>query len=411
MESRLKMISLFTGAGGLDLGLYAAGYETVVAVERDPDAVATLHSNWYLPIIDRDIQKVRPIDILKIADLKEGEAHLLAGGPPCQPFSKSAYWKNGDSGRLGDPRAKTLGDYLRIVRTVLPEVVLLENVCGLVYQNKDEGMQFLEKGINRINRSQGTSYKPQVFHVNAAEYGVPQIRKRVFLIAHRDGLHLDLPPPTHLDVHLDQATKGVQPFRTSWDAIADLDVNKNSPDLQLSGKYATLLPSIPEGQNYLWHTDRGGGQPLFGWRTRYWSFLLKLSKKRPAWTIQANPGPSTGPFHWRNRRLSVRELCRLQTFPDDYEIVGSYASAHRQVGNAVPPAIGELVGKAIRRSFFGSTPRHKLSFIPEARTDCPRAHRISPVPDTFRTAKGKHKAHPGVGKGPGAIRRKALNTK
>ena len=85
--------------------------------------------------------------------------------------------------------------------------------------------------------------------------------------------------------------------------------------LTVGGKWADLLPTIPEGQNYLWHTNRGGGSQLFGWRTRYWSFLLKLAKNLPSWTIQAHPGSSIGPFHWRNRKLSVPEMCRLQTFP------------------------------------------------------------------------------------------------
>ena len=110
--------------------------------------------------------------------------------------------------------------------------------------------------------------------------------------------------------------------RTTWDALADIEPNPGE-DLALRGKWGDLLASIPEGNNYLWHTDRGGGKPLFGWRRRYWSFLLKLAKSRPSWTIQAQPGPAIGPFHWANRRLSMRELCRLQTFPDDVFIVGT----------------------------------------------------------------------------------------
>ena len=107
-------------------------------------------------------------------------------------------------------------------------------------------------------------------------------------------------------------------------------------DLAVRGKWADLLPSIPEGSNYLHHTDRGEGMPLFGWRRRYWTFLLKLAKNRPSWTIQAQPGPAVGPFHWSNRRLSVRELSRLQTFPDDVNIVGGArigSEATRQRGS------------------------------------------------------------------------------
>src|SRR5690606_25036105 len=97
---------------------------------------------------------------------------------------------------------------------------------------------------------------------------------------------------------------------------------------------------------------RGGGSPLFGWRRRYWTFLLKLAKNRPSWTIQAQPGPAVGPFHWNNRRLSSRELCRLQTFPDDVEIYGSRVSVQKQLGNAVPSLLAEVIGREIRVQIF-----------------------------------------------------------
>src|SRR5207249_3243156 len=134
------------------------------------------------------------------------------------------------------------------------------------------------------------------------------------------------------------------PYRTAWDAIGDLDDEHWPLELKPTGKWTGLLKSIPEGKNYLWHTPRGGGDPLFGWRTRYWSFLLKLSKRQPSWTIQAEPGPATGPFHWRNRLLSVEELARLQTFPHGFQVVGNRRSAQRQIRNAVPGALGELPG-------------------------------------------------------------------
>src|SRR5207249_2951654 len=139
----------------------------------------------------------------------------------------------------------------------------------------------------------------------------------------------------------------LHPWRTAWDAIADVNPS-TAEDLDAQGKWADLLPSIPEGQNYLWHTNRLGGMSLFGWRTRYWGMLLKLAKNRPSWTIQAQPGPAIGPFHWDNRRLSTRELCRLQTFPDDVNIVGGRGSAQKQLGNAVPSLLAEVMGRAIK---------------------------------------------------------------
>ena len=102
---KLQVISLYTGAGGLDLGLESAGFETSIAVEFEPDCVRTLKANRRWPVIDRNIHDVPTREILDNAGLKEGEADLLAGGPPCQPFSKSGYWAKGDVGRLDDPRA------------------------------------------------------------------------------------------------------------------------------------------------------------------------------------------------------------------------------------------------------------------------------------------------------------------
>jgi DNA (cytosine-5)-methyltransferase 1 len=177
------------------------------------------------------------------------------------------------------------------------------------------------------------------------------------------------------------------------------------------GRWADLLPSIPEGQNYQYHTRKGGGKKLFPWRSKYWSFLLKLAKAQPAWTIQALPGPATGPFHWLNRRLSVRELARLQTFPDDYEFTGDYHAAHRQIGNAVPPALGELLGRLVRRSLLGGRVNLTLRLAPTARPGCPPPEPVLPVPRKYiDELEGDHEDHPGTGRGPGAQRRNSTAT-
>jgi DNA (cytosine-5)-methyltransferase 1 len=402
-----KVISLFTGAGGLDLGLEAAGFETAVAVEMDADAAATLRANRDWPVIERDVHSVSSRELLEVAGLKEGEADLLAGGPPCQPFSKSGYWSTGDAKRLEDPRSSTLDAYLRVLRDVKPRAFLLENVAGLAYRGKDEGLELLRRTLERLNDELGTSYSFHCSLLNACDHGVPQERERVFIVGHREGAAFRFPAPTHARppadpvVELSRRAAQLEPCATAWDAIGDLE-DDDDPTLRASGKWAALLPSIPEGGNYLHHTDRGGGLPLFGWRRRYWSFLLKLSKRLPSWTITAQPGSAIGPFHWKNRRLSARELCRLQTFPDGYRVAGGRASWQKQIGNAVPSALAEVLGLEIRRLLGQGGARRHPRLLPPRRSPVPPPERVRPVPRRYRELCGEHEAHPGTGLGYGA---------
>jgi DNA (cytosine-5)-methyltransferase 1 len=406
----LSVLSLFTGAGGLDLGLEAAGFEPVLCVENDRDSRETLKRNrpgWRLSD-PSDIHQLKPWQLLRQAALKPRQLTLVVGGPPCQPFSKSMYWSTGDSPRLCDPRAKTLHAYLDVVEATLPQVLLLENVKGLAFDGKDEGLRLLERGLRKINEEHSTSYIPQIITINSADYGVPQIRERIFVLASIDGRQIEMPEPSHGD------DSNKEPFLTAWDAIGELDVDSWPAELNASGRWAGLLPSIPEGQNYLWHTPRNvdsGGESLFGWRTRFWSFLLKLAKAQPSWTIQAEPGPATGPFHWKSRLLSIEELARLQTFPRGYTIVGSRRSAHRQVGNAVPSAIGELLGLQVRRQIFGERVRRSLRLIPERRLDCRPPETIAPVSCEYLKLRAEHCEHPGTGLGPAARRRKRAESR
>ncbi|PIE24501.1 MAG: DNA (cytosine-5-)-methyltransferase [Planctomycetota bacterium] len=406
MARRRRLISLYTGAGGLDLGLEAAGFETAVAIEMDSDAVATLRHNRDWPVLDRDIHEISSDEILSVAEMRQGDAHLLVGGPPCQPFSKSGYWASGDARRLGDPRASTLEAYLRVLRDVRPKAFLLENVAGLAYRNKDEGLKLLRTTVDSINRVAGTSYSMSVALLKASDYGVPQDRERVFIIGQRDGVEFRFPGPTHSPGA--ERIFETEPVLTAWDAIGDLE-DDDDPSLRMTGKWAELLPSIPEGQNYLYHTDRGDGLPLFGWRRRYWSFLLKLSKRIPAWTITAQPGSAIGPFHWKSRRLSMRELARLQTFPNDFEVLGSRSAYQRQLGNAVPSALAELLGRCmIRQLMRGRVPNRRLSLLPERRSPVPKPEPPKPVPKKYFDLIGEHEPHPGTGQGYSAAAREAM---
>lgn len=406
-----SVISLFTGAGGLDLGLEAAGFETRAAVEMDATAVATLRANRSWPVIERDVHAVPTTELLEAANLEVGEADLLVGGPPCQPFSKSGYWARGDSRRLDDPRASTLEAYLRVLRDAQPRAFLLENVAGLRYQGKSEGFDLLVETLRSINRATGARYALDARVLKAAEHGVPQHRERIFIIGARCGTPFVFPEPTHCE-HA-EGPQGIlrldgghlEPYRTAWDALGDLEAEEDRT-LALRGKWADLLPSIPEGQNYLHHTDRGEGLPLFGWRRRYWSFLLKLSKTKPSWTLTAQPGSAIGPFHWSSRWLSMRELCRLQTFPDDYVLLGARSAVQRQAGNAVPALLTEILGREIRRQLLdGHRFRRAPGLMPPRRGTPPPPEPPARVPRKYLALAGDHSAHPGTGLGYGATRR------
>jgi DNA (cytosine-5)-methyltransferase 1 len=404
-----QVISLFSGAGGLDYGFEAAGFDTAVAVELDNRCCRTLRHNRGWRVIERSIFETSTSEVLDAANLRKGKAAVLIGGPPCQPFSKSGYWKAGDSKRLADPRADTLSAYLRVLEEAQPQAFLLENVGGLAFSEKDEGLTFLLKRIEKINRKHGTNYRPYARLVKAADYGVPQIRERFIIIGARDGTPFAFPSATHTaDSDCVNSLPGtaLRPHRTAWDAIGDLPAEGDGTDLAMRGKWAELLPSIPEGQNYLFHTDRGGGLPLFGWRRRYWNFLLKLAKAQPSWTVQAQPGPSVGPFHWNNRRLSIRELCRIQTFPESVEILGDRIAAQRQIGNAVPSLLAEVLARAIQQQLFGvSQHQGQPSLLPKELGLPPVAQKPRAVPRSFLGLVGNHSPHPGTGRGFGAVAR------
>ncbi len=402
------VISLFSGVGGLDLGFEAAGFRTAVALEMDRVCCQTMRLNRDWPVIESDIHSVASSDLLGVAGLRPKEADILIGGPPCQPFSKAGYWATGDSKRLDDPRADTLTAFLRVLRDTKPKAFLLENVRGLAFSGKDEGLRHLLAGIEEVNRTARTNYKPEWKTLNAADFGVPQVRERVFLIGSRDGTAFKFPTPNY-SAGDGSALFPLDRHRTAWDALGDLPEHDDDPSLIVRGKWGDLLPSIPEGENYLFHTNRGGGLPLFGWRRRFWSFLLKIAKSKPSWTIQAQPGPNTGPFHWSNRRLSAKELCRLQTMPDGIKFDCSRSDIQRMLGNAVPSLLAEVLAREIRAQLLGQPVQiGGLKLLPPDRGTPPSPVRVRPVPRKYLALAGDHSAHPGTGQGYGSRSKQGL---
>ncbi len=400
-----SVLSLFSGAGGLDYGFRSSGYNLSCMVEMDKWACETLRLNENCRILQSDIHKITSDEL--------GYADVLIGGPPCQPFSKSAYWVLGDTKRLEDPRADTLTAFLRVLKDIRPKVFLLENVVGLKFKGKDEGFKLLENTVKKINSDVGTNYSFNWKVLNSADYGVPQSRERVFIVGSKDGRVFNFPEPTHGDLKsksIDLFEKKILPHITAWDAIGDIEIEEDRNGGQITGKWGDLLPSIPEGKNYLWHTDRGEGLPLFGWRRKYWSFLLKLAKNRPSWTIQSQPGASIGPFHWRNRKLSTKEMCRLQTFPEGIKIAGSNVEIQRQLGNAVPSLLAEVLATEIRQQLLDSPlnrKEYKLAIKPAIFT--PEPEKTKKVPSKYLPLVGVHSPHPGTGKG--NIAQKTTNNK
>ena len=346
-------ISLFSGAGGLDLGVEAAGYRVAAAVEHDTDAALTMEKNFHhlaSPVIRRDILQVPTREILERAGLKPNQRpDLLVGGPPCTPFSKSGFWLEWKRAGL-DPGASLLQAYTRVLDEAKPRAFILENVYALTYNNKASRPAY-ERLLHEITEA---GYHFQAKVLNAADHGVPQLRPRLFIVGSRKRSPLpELPEPTHTGMwERRMSGDGTTPHVTTGQALAGLDSESELGEV-LRGQYAHLLPGIPPGENYLHYTaERGHPEPQFKWRSRYWSFLLKLDPERPSPTIQAQPGPNVGPFHWDNRRLRVGEIKRLFTFPDEFDLVGSRASIQAQLGNAVPPLLAEKVAARVMATFY-----------------------------------------------------------
>ncbi len=350
-------ISLFSGAGGLDLGCEAAGFETRAAVESDPTARQSLLANAasHFPSLTRErtFQDIITLDydrLLDAAILEPSETDLLHGGPPCTPFSKSGYWLAYK--RAGeDPKASLLDHYVEALHAIRPKALLMENVFGLAYQNHNRPI--LERFIAGVHDA-GYALDHKI--ILAADHGVPQLRQRLICVGIRSDLldqpaatwRFDWPTDTHAGPHerrVDWDTSLLQHV-TAAQALESLDPADNPPEVEeaIDGTYADALREVPPGENYLHLTaKRGHPNPRFMWRARYWSFLLKLHPDRPSPTIQGQPGPWVGPFHWEDRRLRVAELKRLMTFPDNYLVCGNRRDQQLQLGNAVPPLLAQRV--------------------------------------------------------------------
>lgn len=354
----LRCVSLFSGAGGLDLGLQEAGFKVEFATDIEPLCSETYtHRDNFGPeaaFYCGSVSEVTRDLIEKHTGSSMEGLDLMVGGPPCPPYSKSRFYRVDKPRGIDDPVGdETLRGYIRLLGELRPRAFLFENVAGFAYAVHRDALDVLEEEARQLGYS--TSQKV----LNAADYGVPQIRERFFMVGLRGSRQFQFPAQTHFDPGRDNGSlfSGVAPqWRTAGDVLADIDTDENGDDAGhfAGGRYHELLRQIPPGDNYLYFTEkRGHPQPQFKWRSRYWSFLLKLSPSKPSWTIQARRSNNMGPFHWRSRILRIAEVKRLQTFPDTWYLAGTTEQQWRLVGNAVPPQLAAVLGRAIRDQLDG----------------------------------------------------------
>lgn len=372
----MKTISLFSGAGGLDIGASMAGAEVVCCVDTDADSIETLKLNQFTQkatVLKADVSELTGEDILSQCGISQGDVDFVIGGPPCQSFSKNRYWtksgeeslrrrkqrkeKADESGEQflakielskatknidvdKDERTSLVMEYARLINEISPNGFLFENVQSITHpKNK----KYLEEFIRYMSRC---GYKVKEFRLSSESFGVPQMRKRVFVVGHKTK---ELGEP--IVTHSSNEDLGLMPLTTVKEAISKYDSLEYFEEGEvMDGRWSQYLPDIPPGMNYKALTSWAGYEnPVFEAETKFWNFLLKLHPDKVSWTIPASPGPWIGPLHWDNRRLRTVEMAAIQSFPDGYEFYGSRRSKVRQIGNAVPPLMAKAVMEVLTK--------------------------------------------------------------
>ncbi len=332
----VKCISIFSGAGGLDVGAKHAGAKVVACVEFDRDSAETLRINAdddTMEIIHEDIKNVTFDRFRQYTS----DPSILIGGPPCQPFSKNGYWVKNENRLIeSDPR-NMIGQYLRALSELRPSGFLFENVDSIFHPTNRPAL------LSFIEAAEALGYRCTVARTNAIDFGVPQRRKRVFVLGVLGAKNaIPQPQPTHVDALSSESNlplhRGVGEFIAEFDTLEYAEPQESAQD----GTYFNELYHVKPGRNYISLSEL----PNYAGRTfkagsRFWNFLFKLHPDQPSITIAAQPGPWVGPFHWTNRRLRVPEIAAIQTFPKEYRFFGSRRSVQRQIGNAVPCLLGQ----------------------------------------------------------------------
>ena len=334
-----RVLSLFSGCGGLDLGFHQQGYETVWANDINEWAVKTFRENFGDVISDKNIEEIDPYSDQSIPD-----CDLILGGFPCQDFS--IIWKrpglNGERGNL-------YKSFLRFVDAKKPKAFVAENVKGLLSANNKEAVQTIIRDFESI--APGYLVKIQLY--NFAEYGVPQFRERVLIVGIRMDQEFEFihPKPTH-------GPERKHPFVTAGEALKKVEaVPFNNEHMNVAPKTIERLKLIPEGGNF---TDIPKDHPLYV-KGMISHVYRRIHRSEPAKTIIAAGGGGTWGYHFPEPRpLTNRERARLQSFPDNFKFIGSNTEIRRQIGNAVPPVGVHTLAKSLMPLFAGKYEKTNL---------------------------------------------------
>lgn len=362
----LTAISLFSGIGGLDEGLHRAGFAPIFCSEVDKHAFLTLQ-HWckqkeITPLLGGDIREFRPNQLLNDLGITSGELDLLAGGPPCQSFSLIGSRKS-----VEDDRGILLYQMLDYAKVFRPKAVLIEQVKGLLSAKGPDGksgsvLASLIQSLNEI----GYCVKYRV--LRAADYGTPQLRDRVIILAMRDLTDFDFPEPTHFDSSRASAQtclfNDLLPYLTVGDAISDLPKPCRKDDgTPIVPSHVDITPKrdqeringVPEGECLARQFHLPKDQRMRLNPDKDTTKFRRMSWSKPALTLRGGEA-FYHPFD--NRYLTPREYMRLHGFPDSHMLFGPIRARtgtvrdldqHRLVANAVPPPLAHAVGEQIKR--------------------------------------------------------------
>ncbi|MEQ8924592.1 MAG: DNA cytosine methyltransferase [Fulvivirga sp.] len=369
----IPVIDLFSGAGGLGLGATKAGGDLRLSVEIDRLACDTMEANPTFhkgKVLCEDVCNLSGDDLRNEAGLSKDEPLILVGGPPCQPFSKASYWTDpGHDSKYRQARSKgislekpsviteakpdqrrdLLQEYFRLIGESNANGFLFENVPSIMHPRNKRTFEEFKIAVESIG------FKTLLVKVNGLDFGIAQKRQRIILLGLRGQIPRE-PIKSHSE-QLDDLASGLKRYVTVGDALKPFQGDEYAePEEVISGRWAKQLKEIPPGMNYKALTEWAGHpNPTFVAETRFWNFLLKLHPDQVSWTIAANPGPWTGPFHWNSRRLRIVELSVLQGFPADYKFIGKRRDKVKQIGNALPSNIAHGCLKPLIEDVIGIT--------------------------------------------------------